>query len=136
MKSIFEPTEYLSLVLTKLNTELGLAQPQLVNHINQMQIYWFYGLSRIVKVYQISGINTENLWKNILWTGTYCAVHCTIHAGSVCRSAKKYCGFEYYQISMLYLEPVPYSCLNSSKHNQKHLKAVQSKHLYRTLSPL
>ena len=30
MKSIFEPTEYLSLVLTKLDTELGLAQPQLV----------------------------------------------------------------------------------------------------------
>ena len=30
MKSIFEPTEYLSLVLSKLDTELGLAQPQLV----------------------------------------------------------------------------------------------------------
>ena len=30
MKSIFELAENLSLVLTKLDTELGLAQPQLV----------------------------------------------------------------------------------------------------------
>ena len=34
LKSIFELAENLSLVLTKLDTELGLAQPQLVDFIN------------------------------------------------------------------------------------------------------
>ena len=34
MKSIFELAENLSLVLTKLDTELGLAQPQLVFYLN------------------------------------------------------------------------------------------------------
>ena len=36
MKSIFELAENLSFVLTKLDTELGLAQPQLVPLKNQV----------------------------------------------------------------------------------------------------
>ena len=39
LKSIFELTENLSLVLTKLDTELGLAQPQLVNSVNSLPIW-------------------------------------------------------------------------------------------------
>ena len=39
LKSIFELAENLSLVLTKLDTELGLAQPQLVNPFSVAGIF-------------------------------------------------------------------------------------------------
>ena len=39
MKSIFELAENLSLILAKLDTELGLAQPQLVHFINPIKTY-------------------------------------------------------------------------------------------------
>ena len=38
LKSIFELAENLSLVLTKLDTELGLAQPQLVFLVEKVKV--------------------------------------------------------------------------------------------------
>ena len=42
LKSIFYLAENLSLVLTKLDTELGLAQPQLVSIFNYMMILFLF----------------------------------------------------------------------------------------------
>ena len=42
MKSIFELASNLTLVLTKLDTELGLAQPQLVSNIDTHILFWTF----------------------------------------------------------------------------------------------
>ena len=50
MKSVFNLAENLSLVLTKLDAELGLAQPQLVIIINTFSGFFWFGHIDIAQV--------------------------------------------------------------------------------------
>ena len=56
LKSIFELAENLSLVLTKLDTELGLAQPQLV---------FIFFSARILNLQKLQSLNLHREW--IFW---------------------------------------------------------------------
>ena len=53
----------------------------------------FLGLLKYIKFQ----VQTLKIFERIYF-GQAPTMHCAVHAGSVCRSAKKYCGFEYYQI--------------------------------------
>ena len=63
LKTIFELTENLSLVLTKLDTELGLAQPQLVENIFNVCRKYIQCILKVYSMYTVSIFNVY--WKYI-----------------------------------------------------------------------